>query len=627
MKKKILSLLLALCLVMALVPMTAFAAETMDTWDGTADTSWYDEEKTEFYLQTAEQLAGMAKLINDDMANFKDKTVYLENDLDLGGHEWISIGDGANTAGGSFQGVFDGQSHVVYNLYSHEGLKSENKDNNNNLYRNGLFGAIYNATVQNLGIENADIVIPMNDTSTYGKGILVDWMTHSTIKNCYTTGSITGGSYIEKYIGGLAGFLNGNNSISQCYSTAAITGNYDGEYYAEQEGGLEPMDCWDSLGGIVGASYTGQVTISDCWFGGEIVVNSIQAPVGGIIGYGKGVSMVNCLVATKEIGNDGWENTYWLGYVVDKDAKNCFWPNDAKYNSNVANAQSGNSAGTAVDDFMDEGVLTGLNANAAEGVRWVPGIKHPTFDWDSKNIPANYSKVDEAIAKAEALNKDNYKDFTGVEAAVNAVVRDKNITEQSEVDAMAKAIEDAIAALQYKDADYTKVDAAIAKANALNKDNYKDFIGVEAAVNAVTRGKNITEQTEVDAMAKAIEDAIAALQYKDADYTKVDAAIAKANALNKNDYKDFSGVETAVKAVVRGKNITEQSEVDKMAKTIEDAIAALEKKPASTKPGTSDKSPQTGDTSNLASWIALLFISGGATLATTVASRKKKYNR
>ena len=628
MKKKLLSLLLALCLVMALVPMTAFAEGTsVDNWDGTADTSWYDEEKTEFYLQTAEQLAGMAKLINDDMANFKDKTVYLENDLDLGGHEWISIGDGANTDVGSFQGVFDGQSHVVYNLYSHEGLKSENKDNNNNLYRNGLFGAIYNATVQNLGIENADIVIPMNDTSTYGKGILVDWMTHSTIKNCYTTGSITGGSYIEKYIGGLAGFLNGNNSISQCYSTAAITGNYDGEYYAEQEGGLEPMDCWDSLGGIVGASYTGQVTISDCWFGGEIVVNSIQAPVGGIIGYGKGVSMVNCLVATKEIGNDGWENTYWLGYVVDKDAKNCFWPNDAKYNSNVANAQSGNSAGTAVDDFMDEGVLTGLNANAAEGVRWVPGIKHPTFDWDSKNIPANYSKVDEAIAKAEALNKDNYKNFTGVEAAVNAVDRDKNITEQSEVDAMAKAIEDAIAALQYKDADYTKVDAAIAKANALNKDNYKDFTGVEAAVNAVTRGKNLTEQTEVNAMAKAIEDAIAALQYKDADYTKVDAAIAKANALNKNDYKDFSGVETAVKAVVRGKNITEQSEVDKMAKTIEDAIAALEKKPASTKPGTSDKSPLTGNTSNLALWISLLLASVGATLATTVASRKKKYNR
>ena len=240
---------------------------------------------------------------------------------------------------------------------------------------------------------------------------------------------------------------------------------------------------------------------------------------------------------------------------------------------------------------------------------------------------ADYTKVDAAIAKANALKKDDYKDFSGVETAVNAVVRDKNITEQSEVDAMVKAIEDAIAVLQYKDADYTKVDADIAKANALNKDNYKDFSAVETAVNAVVRDKNITEQTEVDAMAKAIEDAIAALQYKDADYTKVDAAIAKANALNKDNYKDFSAVETAVKSVVRGKNITEQSEVDKMAKAIEDAIAALEKKPASTKPGTSDKSPQTGDTSNLALWITLLFVSGGAAIGTTVVSRKKKYNR
>ena len=568
MKKKLLGALLALCLAMVLVPITAFAADTMDTWDGTADTSWYDENKTEFHLQTAEQLAGMAKLVNDNTANFKDKTVYLDNDLDLGGHEWISIGNGANTAWGSFQGIFDGQSHVVYNLYSHEGLKSENKDNNNNLYRNGLFGAIYNATVQNLGIENANIVIPMNDTSTYGKGILVDWMTDSTIKNCYTTGSITGGSYIEKFIGGIAGFLNGNNSISQCYSTAAITGNYDGEYYAEQEGGLEPMDCWDSLGGIVGASYTGQVTISDCWFGGEIVVNSIQAPVGGIVGFGQGVSMVNCLVATKGIGNDGLENSCWLGYVVNTDAKNCFWPADDRYGSNVSNEQSGNSAGTATNDFNSDDVLVGLQANAGSDVEWVSGIGHPTFVWDANNIPADYTAVDAAIGKVNALNKDEYKDFTAVEAAVNAVVRSKNITKQSEVDAMAKAIEDAIAALQYKDADYTKVDAAIAKVNALNKDEYKDFTAVEAAVKAVVRDKNITEQSEVDAMAKAIEDAIAALEKK--------------------------------------------------------PVSTKEKKPASTKPGTSDKLPQAGDANSLALLIALLFASVGAVTVTTVYGGKKK---
>ncbi len=629
MKKKLLSLLLALCLVMALVPMTAFAEGTsVDNWDGTADTSWYTSapDASEYHITTAEQLAGMAKLVNEDTTNFINTTVYLDNDLDLSGHEWVSIGDGANTNHGSFQGIFNGQNHVIYNLYSHEGLGNGN-NNDNNLYRNGLFGSIYKATVKNLGIENAEIVIPMDDTSTYGKGILVDWMTNSNIENCYTTGSITGGSYIEKYIGGIAGFLNGNNNFSQCYSTATITGNYAGTYYEETVGGLQPMDCWDSLGGIVGASYTGNVTISDCWFGGEIVVNSIQAPVGGIIGYGESVQIKNCLVATKEIGNDNHGNTCWLGYVVDTDAKNCFWPNDDTYASNVSNAESGNSAGTAVDDFTDGSLLEALNANTENSAEWVQGINNPTFRWDKRNIAADYSKVNEAIAKANALNKDNYKDFSGVEAAVNAVVRDKNITEQTEVDAMAQAIEDAIAALQYKDADYTKVDEAIAKANALNKDNYKDFSAVEAAVKAVVRDKNITEQSEVDAMAKAIEDAIAALKYKDADYTKVDAAIAKANALKKDDYKDFSGVETAVKAVVRGKNITEQSEVDKMAKVIEDAIAALEKKPASTKPGTSDKSPQTGDTSNLALWIALLFISGGAAIGTTVVSRKKKYNR
>ena len=180
-------------------------------------------------------------------------------------------------------------------------------------------------------------------------------------------------------------------------------------------------------------------------------------------------------------------------------------------------------------------------------------------------------------------------------------------------------------AMTYLPADYTKVDAAIAKANALKKDEYKDFSAVQTAVDAVARGKNITEQHEVDAMAKAIEDAIAVLQYKDADYTKVDAAIAKANALNKDDYKDFSAVEAAVKAVVRDKNITEQSEVDKMAKAIEDAIAALEKKPASAKPGTSNKSTQTGDPSNIALWITLLFASSGAAIATTIVSRKKKH--
>ncbi len=59
--------------------------------------------------------------------------------------------------------------------------------------------------------------------------------------------------------------------------------------------------------------------------------------------------------------------------------------------------------------------------------------------------------VDETIAKTEKLNKDNYKDFSKVETAIDGVVRGKNITQQDEVDAMVKAINDAIIALEKKD--------------------------------------------------------------------------------------------------------------------------------------------------------------------------------
>ena len=201
-------------------------------------------------------------------------------------------------------------------------------------------------------------------------------------------------------------------------------------------------------------------------------------------------------------------------------------------------------------------------------------------------LPADYTKVDEAIAKANALKKDDYKDFSAVESAVNAVVRGKNITEQGEVDDMAKAIETALSALQYKDADYTKVDAAIAKANALNKDNYKDFSAVEAAVNAVARGKNITEQAEVDAMAKAIEDAIAALQYKDADKTTPAPAATATPA------------PAATATPAPAATATPQYTI-----------------------------PQTGDTSNPALLVVLMLVSGSAAIGTAVVASKRKHNR
>ena len=101
---------------------------------------------------------------------------------------------------------------------------------------------------------------------------------------------------------------------------------------------------------------------------------------------------------------------------------------------------------------------------------------------------------------------------------------------------------------------------------------------------------------------------------EDADYSRVDAAIAKADALNRDDYVDFSAVEQAVRAVVRGKGFRRQQEVDAMAAAIEAAISALEKKPAS-----QPVCPKTGDESPLLLWFALLAAS--AALGFTLKKR------
>lgn len=187
-------------------------------------------------------------------------------------------------------------------------------------------------------------------------------------------------------------------------------------------------------------------------------------------------------------------------------------------------------------------------------------------------------------------------------------------------------------------ADYSKVDAAIARIPSdLSVYTEETVKAVNAAKDAVVRNKRVTEQAVVDGYADAINAAVKALVYKTADYSKVDAAIAKAEALNKADYKDFSAVEKAIKAVKHDLDITKQAEVDAMAKAIEDAIAALEKKvPATngtingttnggnTTGGTSD-SIKTGDTTNMTVWFMMLVVSAG--LAGIFYARKRKENK
>ena len=692
MKKKLLSLLLALCLVMALVPMTAFAEE--------------NEQSSKTSITTVDELLQFAKAV--DNGEYDDKTdavVSLNADLDLTGVAWTPIGS-VFAADGTllhyFSGKFYGNGHTISNLdFSENYGKTEYPSF-------GFFSEVYGAEISGLTIQGkldvsnsgyvyfgmvagvaadskiSDCVsdVSFTDTDKYINGTvaLCGYAINSTIEYCQNKGNFSITKDVSSFqMGGIVGLAQ-NSTVQYCANTGDMTswtpctGGIVGQLFQNSKiincystGKMVPLGIGNTdFGGIAGIVGAG-TEIRHCYFAGEMDLSQYTATtpykrLGGIAGGVSSDNPVfenNYFVKTENVPacfkyqDAGTEKT--LDFMKTEDFFNEITAAGGNYRfnsngtpllpapkytvsfvvtpaelANVVIKVNGQEVANPVD--LETGTYTvEVSADNCEvfnlNITITADTATHTQTIAMTYLLADYTKVDAAITKANALNKDNYKDFSAVEAAVKAVVRDKNITEQSEVDAMAKAIEDAIAALQYKDADYTKVDAAIAKANALNKDNYKDFTGVEAAVNAVTRGKNLTEQSEVDVMAKAIEDAIAALQYKDADYTKVDAAIAKANALNKNDYKDFSGVEAAVKAVVRGKNITEQSEVDKMAKTIEDAIAALEKKSASTKSGTSDKSPQTGDTSNLALWIALLFVSGGAAIGTTVVSRKKKYNR
>ena len=158
---------------------------------------------------------------------------------------------------------------------------------------------------------------------------------------------------------------------------------------------------------------------------------------------------------------------------------------------------------------------------------------------------------------------------------------------------------DSSAVFEYAKADYTELDKAEETAKALNKDNYVDFTAVEKALEAIDRTKNLTQQSDVDKMTKDINDAVAALVYKSADYTELDKAEKAAKALNKDDYEDFSEVEKALAAIDRTKNITEQADVEAMVKAINDAVANLVKKtPASSQPDSENSSDNSSDISS-----------------------------
>ena len=235
--------------------------------------------------------------------------------------------------------------------------------------------------------------------------------------------------------------------------------------------------------------------------------------------------------------------------------------------------------------------------NKLNGANYYRGVKssteaHDTFAEIIRLLSnmlfdlADYTKVNEAKAKVPS-NLNIYTEETGnaLQEALDAVEEGKNITEQETVDGYAKAINEAINSLVIKDANYKKVNEAKAKVpNDLNIYTEETVNALQEALDAVEEGKNITEQETVDGYANAINEAISKLVLKDADYKKVNEAKAKVPS-NLNIYTEetVNALQEALDAVEEGKNITEQTEVDAMAKAIYEAISKLVLKDANYK--------------------------------------------
>lgn len=569
MKKKLLGVLLALCLAMALVPMTAFAEE--------------NAQSSKTSITTVDELLQFAKAV--DNGEYDDKTdavVSLDADLDLTGIAWTPIGSTFDADGNLlhyFSGKFYGNGHTISNLdFSENYGKTEYPSF-------GLFSEVYGAEISGLTIQGkldvsnsgyvyfgtiagvaadskiSDCVsdVSFTDTDKYinGTAAMCGYAINSTIEYCQNKGNFSITKDVSSFqTGGIVGVAQ-NSTVQYCANAGEMTswtpctGGIVGQLYQASKiincystGKMVPLgNGTTDFGGIAGTVGAG-TEIKHCYFAGEMDPSQYTAAtpykrLGGIAG---GVSS----------DTPAFENNYFVG---TENVLACF-----KYQN----------AGTekTLDSMKTEGFFNEITAAGGDyrfNPNGTPILPAPKYAVSFVVTPAELTNVTIKVNGQVVTNPANLEAGTyQVEiSADNCEVFNSNITITADTATHTQTI-----AMTYLPADYTKVDAAIAKANTLNKDEYKDFTAVEAAVKAVVRDKNITEQSEVDAMAKAIEDAIAALEKKPA--------------------------------------------------------STKEKKPASTKPGTTDELPKAGDRNSLALWIALLFVSGGTAILTTVYGGKKK---
>ncbi len=205
-----------------------------------------------------------------------------------------------------------------------------------------------------------------------------------------------------------------------------------------------------------------------------------------------------------------------------------------EYNTHLADGTkvSTSSRAAGVNKMTDEEASSVKLEDYFEG--WTPAY-YKSGDVKPEPVAADYTAVDEAIKAAEALNKDDYEDFSAVTKAIEAVDRTLTSEDQAKVDAMAKAITDAINGLVKKQTDDSdKSDIKVDLDENEDTADFKDVASVGDVKVKDEEGKDLT----VSEIKLNVEKAAASIS------EKIDAAIADKNIKgfdSKNaDYYDIS---------------------------------------------------------------------------------------
>lgn len=483
----------------------------MSGGSGTQDDPWL--------ISTAADLKALADFINDDthpanaydadgcgLGNFHGYYFKQTADIDLQGAAWDPIGY-SDESYFYFSGHYDGGNHVIRNAVS-----SGITDNGYALA--GIFGSVYFGSISNLHIENVEFSAEGNNAQAFAGG-LAGIVLGSEIANCSVSNSKLTSSRIPGN-SNRAGGLVGLSSVGKFTKCASVNNEIRATSY-----------CGGFVGELDDSYANGSSSFTDCYVSNSTVTaSSTNAQdsncVGGFCGQvtDKILSLTNCFIYNTQvsIAADSQYNFNRVGTFVG-----CLQTNGSDYTAKIftTNCYQGNVTvtpgryNTLTEDTSTEKTAeefaNGTVANRL-GEAFTNGNGFPILG----SSPADYTAVDAALAEANELDRTLYTDLSAVDTAVANVVRGYDRTHQSEVDAMAQAILNALAHLTRKGADYTAVDAAITKANALNKDDYTNFAAVQAAIDAVDRTKDITQQSEVDAMAADIQRALAALEKKPA---------------------------------------------------------------------------------------------------------------